>query len=92
LKKTFEIAAKHRDKDYNQFCQDQLDYQRGDDVLQIGMIDMASGKRYLLKSVPRAAIAQLLVQAGIILAGSIIAPLLRWLDASKPMGRLRSAQ
>jgi hypothetical protein len=92
LKKTFEIAAKHRDEHYNQFCQNQLDYQRGDDVLQIGMIDMASGKRYLLKSVPRAAIAQLSVQAAIILAGSIIAPLLRWLDASKPMGRLRSAQ
>jgi hypothetical protein len=92
LKKTFEIAAKHRDEAYNQFCFDQLDYARGDDVLQIGMIDMASGRRYLEKSVPRAAIAQLAVQALIILAGSIIAPLLRWLDASKPMGRLRSAK
>jgi hypothetical protein len=92
LKKTYDAAAKHRDETYNTFCQGQLDYDRGDDVLQIGMIDIASGKKYLTKSVPRAAIAQLSVQAGIILAGSIIGPLLRWFDASKPMGRLRSVR
>jgi hypothetical protein len=43
LKKTFEVAAKHRHEAFNAFCREQLDYVRGDDVLQIGALDLAAG-------------------------------------------------
>jgi len=89
LKKSFEIAAKHRDERYNRFCAETLDYARGDDVLQIGRIDLATARRFLARNVPRNAIPQLAVQGVILVIQAIIAPLLQWLAADKPLGRLR---
>ena len=89
LKKTFAIAAKHRNAEYNAFCERELDYARGDDVLQIGKIDLAAGQRFLSRSVPRSALPQLAVQAAMVLAGALVAPLIQWLDPSRPYNRLR---
>lgn len=89
LKKGFDVAAKHRHDDYNAFCARELDYARGDDVLQIGKIDLAAGQRFLSRSVPRSAFPQLAVQALMLLAGAILAPLVQWLDPSRPYNRLR---
>ena len=60
LKKTFEAAPKHRDEQYNAFCASELDYARGDDVLQIGRIDLAGARRYLLSEVPSGSLPALL--------------------------------
>lgn len=89
LKKTFAVAAKHRNADYNAFCERELDYARGDDVLQIGTIDLTAGQRFLARSVPRSALPQLAVQAAMVLAGAVLAPLIQWLDPSRPHNRLR---
>ncbi len=89
LKKSFAVAAKHRREDYNAFCAQELDYERGDDVLQIGMLDLAAGQRFLARSVPRAALPQLALQAVIVLAGAVVAPLIQWLDPARPFQRLR---
>lgn len=91
LKKSFEVAAKHRDERYNLFCAEALDYARGDDVLQIGRIDLRTARRFLVRSVPRSAIPQLAVQGLFIALQAAVAPLLQWLDASRPLGRLRPA-
>ena len=40
LKKSFESAQKHRATVYNEFCGKVLDYDRGDDVIQIGIMDL----------------------------------------------------
>ena len=92
LKKSFDVAAKHRNERYNKFCADQLDYERGDDVLQIGAIDLAAGQRFLARSVPRSALPQLAVQALVLAVGATLAPLIQWLDAGTPSGRLRSSR
>ncbi|MEH3041565.1 MAG: hypothetical protein PGN21_16070 [Sphingomonas paucimobilis] len=92
LKKSFAVAAKHRDERYNQFCADTLDYDRGDDVLQIGRIDLSTARRFLSRSVPRSAIPQLAVQAIILAVQAIVAPLVQWLAADKALGRLRAAR
>lgn len=52
LKKTFAGAAKHRKPTVNDFCQNQLDYQRGDDFLQIGLLDGTVMSRWLEQRVP----------------------------------------
>lgn len=90
LKKTFDMATKHRNDAYNSYCENELDYQRGDDVLQIGAIDLAAGQRFLSRSVPRSALPQLAVQALVVLTGAALAPLVQWLDSSTQMGRLRA--
>ena len=57
LKKTFDEAPKHRDDAYNTFCKERLDYQRGDDFLQIGKIDLNAVRRYITRTVPRELLA-----------------------------------
>lgn len=89
LKKSFAVATKHRKPAYNDYCLAALDYGRGDDVLQIGVIDLAAGQRFLSRSVPRAALPQLAVQGLTIAIGAVVAPLIQWLDSSKPFRRLR---
>lgn len=91
LKKSFDTAAKHRDARYNEYCEHELNYQRGDDVLQIGVIDLTAAHRFLARSVPRHAIPQLAVRALVLLATAIVSPLLQWLDSSTPLDRLRPA-
>lgn len=49
LKKSFDDAPKHRDDAYNQLCRRELDYDRGDDFLQIGQYDMSVVRRCLLR-------------------------------------------
>lgn len=92
LKKSFAVAARHRDEHYNRFCAAALDYARGDDVLQIGRIDLATARRFLARSVPRSALPQLAVQGVILAIQAVVAPLLQWLAADKPLGRLRPAR
>ncbi len=92
LKKTFEEATKHRHEAYNSYCESELDYARGDDVLQIGALDLAAGQRFLSRSVPRSALPQLAVQAAVLLTGAALAPTIQWLDAKTQFGRLRASQ
>lgn len=92
LKKSFAVAAKHREQRYNDFCAAELDYERGDDLLQIGRIDLGAARRFLSRSVPRSALPQLAVQLAVLGTQAVVAPLLQWLDADKPLGRLRPAR
>lgn len=91
LKKSFDVATKHRNASYNDFCVEALDYNRGDDILQIGAIDLGAGQRFLSRSVPKSALPQLIVQTLVIGTGAIIVPLIQWLDSAKPYKRLRPA-
>jgi len=92
LKKTFADAPKHRDERYNAFCARELDYDRGDDLLQLGRIDLAGARRYLLSEVPRGSLPGLLA-AGVMLGlQRLLLPPLHWLDDSKPFGALRPRQ
>ena len=92
LKKSFVVAAKHRDEQYNRFCAEALDYDRGDDVLQIGRLDLATARRFLSRSVPRRALPQLAVQGLIVVVQAVVSPLAQWLAADTPFGRLRPAR
>jgi hypothetical protein len=91
LKKSYDMAAKHRHEEYNRLCAEALDYGRGDDLLQIGQINMATARRFLAEAVPRRALPQLGVQLLILAVQALVAPTLQWLAAGRSLGRLRPA-
>lgn len=90
LKKTFDAAPKHRDARANELCRRELDYQRGDDFLQIACLDLASARKYLLREVPRDSLPAILYQVAFLAVGHLILPLFHWLNPREPMGDLRA--
>jgi hypothetical protein len=89
LKKTFEAAPKHRDPKYEAFCARELDYSRGDDLLQIGRIDLAVARRYLLREVPHGSLPALLATGAALALQRLLLPVFYWLDDSRAFGTLR---
>lgn len=90
LKKTFESAAKHRTDIYNNLCAAELDYSRGDDLLQIGQIDMRAASRYLGKVAPPDSVPGLLGRFALLMIQAGLLPLVHWLDHTQPWGSLRA--
>lgn len=92
LKKALTDCAPHRDPACAAFCAAHLDYERGDDLLQIGVADLPTGFAYLKRSVPRRSLARLgLVTAGVVLH-RLALPVVAWLDAGRDNGILRARE
>jgi len=91
LKKRFDEATHHRDDSYNEFCQQMLDYDRGDDVLQIGQIDLAAARNYVTKEVPRGSVLSLFALGALVTLRRLVLPVLQWADSGKDYGLLRPA-
>jgi hypothetical protein len=89
LKKSYDTAPKHRDEQYNAFCARELDYARGDDLLQIGRIDLAGARTYLLREVPHGSLPALLAASAMLSLQRLILPVLHWMDDSRAFGTLR---
>jgi hypothetical protein len=89
LKKSFETAPKHRDEQYNAFCARELNYVRGDDILQLGRIDLAGARRYLLSEVPHRSLPGLLATAAMLALQRLVLPAAHWLDDTRAFGTLR---
>lgn len=92
LKKRFDDAPKHRNAAVNAMCADQLDYERGDDFLQIGRFDIGVARRYLTRSASIISPLFLLQQGAMLLVESLVAPVVQWLSPERPMGALRAAR
>jgi hypothetical protein len=90
LKKTFEQAPKHRDERANELCHRELDYDRGDDFLQLARLDLASSRSYLLREVPRNSLPAVLWQLVFVVLGGVVLPVLHWLNPAEPVGELRA--
>ena len=92
LKKRFDQATPHRDPAYNDFCAGMLDYDRGDDLLQLGQVDLPTALSYLARDVPRRSVAGLAVAGLGIAVQRLALPALHWVDTSRPFGILRSRE
>jgi hypothetical protein len=90
LKKRLQDCAPHRDPAYAAFCAEALDYDRGDDLLQIGLADLPTGLAYLSRSVPRRSLAGLMLAATGAALHRLALPLVAWLDAGRDHGILRA--
>jgi hypothetical protein len=89
LRKTFDVAPKHRGAIYNEFCARELDYARGDDVLQLGRIDLAGARRYLLSAVPHGSLPSLLVASAMLALQRLVLPVVYWMNDTRAFGTLR---
>ncbi len=92
LKKTWDEAAKHRDEIYNTFCAERLDYDRGDDVIQLGMMDLAAIRGYLVRDVPRSALLGVFSAGIFVTLQRAILPVIYWLDSGQQWSILRPAK
>lgn len=91
LKKTWEAAPKHRDARYNDFCAEMLDYGRGDDLIQLGRMDLPAIRRYLGREVPRSAVAGLLLAGAMVALRRLVLPVVHWADSRRDWSILRPA-
>ncbi len=89
LKKTYEEAPKHRNDRYNLFCAEQLDYTRGDDVLQLCQMTTATARRYVLKNVPRRSLPAVAGALAFVALNRLVLPVVHWLSADRHWGILR---
>lgn len=89
LKKTWDTAPKHRDERYNAFCAAQLDYDRGDDVIQLGRMDLTAMRTYLRREVPKSAVFGLLVAGSLVALRRFILPVIYWADSRTQFSILR---
>ena len=89
LKKSFESAPKHRNEQYNDFCARELDYARGDDVLQLGRIDLATARRYIMSEVPHGSLPALLAASAMLALQRLVLPIVYWMDDTRAFGTLR---
>lgn len=89
LKKTFEAAPKHRDERYNAFCRRELDYDRGDDVLQLCQLSLDTARRFVLKDIPRRSLPAVAGTLAFVALNRLVLPLVHWMSADWPWGILR---
>src|SRR5262249_10552604 len=89
LKKTFAEAPKHRHAPHNDMCARELDYQRGDDFLQIGQLNMEAARRYVSRVAPPQSAPWLAAQLTLFAIQSAIMPLWHWFDDDQAWGVLR---
>ena len=92
LKKRFEEAPMYRDDAVNAYCRDHLDYERGDDFVQIGRFTAGGARKYFTRSVPLISPVFLLTQAAMLIVESLYGPVMQWLTPERPMGPLRPAE
>ena len=90
LKKTFEQATAHRLDAYNRLCEQELDYERGDDFLQIGRANAEAARRILRKRLPGLNSIGLSLQLASLFLTSLVAPVAQWLNPRRAQGDLRA--
>ncbi len=79
LKKTFEEAPPHRKDEVNAFCAQGLDYERGDDFLQLGRCTLRSILMFLRAKLPEGSVLQLIFQAFMLFCFAVLVPVVQWL-------------
>jgi hypothetical protein len=92
LRKSWDEAPKHRDAVFNSYCAAMLDYERGDDLLQLGRMDQAAMRNFLAREVPKSAVLGLLLAAWLVALRRYVLPVVHWADASRQWSILRPAK
>ncbi len=91
LKKPFDAAPKHRNDRYNDSCRVALDYERGDDFIQLGQVTLAAARRFFTRSAASVSPVAFTLKFALLALESLVAPVIQWFAADTPMGDLRAA-
>ncbi|NUO39376.1 MAG: hypothetical protein HOQ17_01645 [Gemmatimonadaceae bacterium] len=91
LKKSFDVATKHRNEVHNEACRLSLDYDRGDDFLQLGQVTLGAARRFFTRSSPSVSPVAFALTFTLLAVESLVAPVIQWFAADTPMGDLRPA-
>lgn len=89
LKKTYNDCPKHRNTQYNDFCVQNLNYERGDDYLQIGRITLTTYFQLLIHSLQDNSLSIPLYRFIFAFCESVILPIINWFAVDKQNGVLR---
>ena len=90
LKKARANATDHRIGAYNTLCSQELDYNRGDDFLQIGRANAEAARRILRRRLAGLTGVGFSLQLGSLFLSSLVAPLAQWLNPARSQGDLRA--
>jgi hypothetical protein len=92
LKKRFVDAPRHRHDAFNAWCERHLDYERGDDVLQLGRVTLRSFGAFFTRSAGVLSPPRLATRVATRALAAFVAPTLQWFAADRAMADLRPAQ
>ncbi|MEL6343129.1 MAG: hypothetical protein AAFV53_08330 [Myxococcota bacterium] len=84
LKKSWAAVPRHRNDQVNQYCARWLDYDRGDDFLQLGYASFGSTMRFLGTRLPQGSVPQLFFQAILLFSLAVVMPVVQWLVPPLP--------
>jgi hypothetical protein len=91
LKKSFDQATRHRSDRYNETARLALDYERGDDFLQLGQVTLAAARRFFTRSSRGLSPVAFALRFTLLALEALVAPVIQWFAADVPMGDLRPA-
>jgi hypothetical protein len=89
LKKSFDDAPKHRHEVHNETCHTALDYDRGDDFLQLGQVTLRAARAWFTRSASDISPVALGLRFSLLVLEALVAPVIQWFAADVPMGDLR---
>lgn len=92
LKKRYDDAPKHRSDAHNEMCRVALDYDRGDDFLQIGKVTLGAARRFFTRASGDISPSSIVVRFALLAIEALVAPVLQWFASDVAMGDLRPAR
>ncbi len=90
LLKSFDESSKHRDDKINNFCKDYLDYERGDDYLQLGRLDICVLNSFLRDKVCESKLSLIVATICKNFIEFIFVPLIRVLFSTEKPGKIKT--
>ena len=90
LLKTWNQVTKYRNDTVNDFCQKHLNYDRGDDFIQIGKMDFFALQKYIIRMIPAKSLILILNNIFIVFLQSILLPVYHWFKADTSTIYLKS--
>ena len=88
LKKRVEDLPMHREARFNDACLATLDYERGDDFLQLGRLDLGAARRYVTRFLPARSMGGLAASGALTALQSLVLPVMAWFDPTRAFGEL----
>lgn len=89
MKKTFDQATHHRNPAVNEMCRSKLNYERGDDFLQLGQLGFRVITELFKNKAQQMNTMQIAMNVGILMIARGILPIMQWLIPHDNLSQVR---